>query len=155
MFLGLAIWIVGFANFGCSLLQCPVSQLCSWQARSKQAKHKNLDVEDENDFEDVWGRWWETCLMRSTARARRPSKVIASGVRKPGPPSPGMESWLFLANLTLSHASEIWRHPDFKCTCLKIPATGKLAFVGDFHHPWWHLKQSIQCNCIFHLLLNC
>ena len=53
MFLGPAISIDGFANVGCSLLQCPVSQLCSWQAQSKQAKTKNLDVEDENDFEDV------------------------------------------------------------------------------------------------------
>ena len=54
----------------------------------------------------------------------------------------------------LRQPNEIRRHPDLKCTCLKIPATGKLAFVGDFHHPWWHLKQSIQSNCIFHLLLN-
>ena len=31
-------------------------------------------------------------LMRSTARVSKPSKVIASGVRKPGPPSPAREN---------------------------------------------------------------
>lgn len=72
----------------CSVLQCPVSQLCSWEARSKQTCVKNLR---SNDFEEVCALLWESCLMRSTARVRRPSKVIASGVRKPGPPSP--ESW--------------------------------------------------------------
>ena len=31
-------------------------------------------------------------LMRSTARVSKPSKVIASDVRKPGPPSPAREN---------------------------------------------------------------
>ena len=34
--------------------------------------------------------------MRSTARVSRPSKVIASGVRKPGPPPPAGNTDTFL-----------------------------------------------------------
>ena len=118
----------------CSVLQCPVSQLCSWEARSKQTCVKNLR---SNDF--FWRgvcslvgsliAWWE---------ARRGWEVRARWLHR---------GWGSLVrphlNLDLTFIA---------CTRLRIPATGscwKLAFVANFHHPWWHLKQGIESNCIF------